>query len=404
MEVPNDMVSSPFDVCIIGGLGHVGLPLGITLADTGKRVVLYDINQDALNLVSQGKMPFIEADAELMLKNVLNTTLFLSSEKSVISDSHFVIVVIGTPVDEHLNPRFTILKKFFDEILDLLRDDQHIILRSTVYPGSTEKVKRYLESKGKFTRVSFCPERIAQGKAIEELQTLPQIISSFDEATISEAKELFLLLTKDIIVLEPIEAELAKLFTNVWRYIQFSIANQFYQITTQEGVDFYRLYNAITYKYPRAQSFPPAGFAAGPCLFKDTMQLAAYSNNSFFLGHAAMLINEGMPNIIVQRLKDTYSIKDKTVGILGMSFKANNDDKRESLAYKLKKILDIEAKKVLCTDVYIREEGFVTPDELVRESDVIILAAPHREYAALHIDTDKIVVDIWNFFGRGGLF
>lgn len=398
------MVSSPFDVCIIGGLGHVGLPLGITLANSGKKVVLYDINQDALNLVSQGKMPFVEADAEAMLKNVLGTTLFLSSEKSVISDSYFVIVVIGTPVDEHLNPRFTMLKKFFDEILSLLRDDQHIILRSTVYPGSTEKVKRYLESRGKFTRVSFCPERIAQGKAIEELRTLPQIISSFDEATLSEARELFSLLTKDIIVLEPIEAELAKLFTNVWRYIQFSIANQFYQITTQEGVDFYRLYNAITYKYPRAQSFPPAGFAAGPCLFKDTMQLAAYSNNSFFLGHAAMLINEGMPNVIIQRLKDKYSIKDKTVGILGMSFKANNDDKRESLAYKLKKILDIEAKRVLCSDVYICEEGFVSPDHLVRESDVIILASPHREYASLDIDKAKIVVDVWNFFGRGGLF
>jgi UDP-N-acetyl-D-mannosaminuronic acid dehydrogenase len=315
-----------------------------------------------------------------------------------------VVVIIGTPVDEHLNPKFTIFKKFFDDIIDLLRDDQHIILRSTVYPGSTEKIKQYLESKGKLTGLSFCPERIAQGKALEELRSLPQIIASFGEKTLSEARELFSLFARDIVVLTPLEAELAKLFTNVWRYIQFSISNQFYQVAVQEGVDFYRIYDAITYKYPRAQSFPSAGFAAGPCLFKDTMQLAAFSNNSFFLGHAAMLVNEGLPNFIVQRLKNRYSLKDKCVGLLGMTYKANNDDKRESLAFKLRKILEIEAERVLCSDVYIREEGFVSPERLVQESDIIILASPHREYLDLEIPSNKIMVDIWNFFGKGGLF
>lgn len=190
----------------------------------------------------------------------------------------------------------------------------------------------------------------------------------------------------------------------MWRYIQFAIANQFYQIATQQGLDFYKIYDAITYKYPRAQNFPPAGFAAGPCLFKDTMQLAAYSNNSFFLGHAAMLINEGLPNFIMQNLKNKYSLKNKTVGILGMAFKANTDDKRESLSYKLKKILEIEAKKVLCSDVYIHEEGFISAQSLVKNSDIIILATPHTEYAELPLDDEKIVVDIWNFYGKGGLF
>lgn len=202
----------------------------------------------------------------------------------------------------------------------------------------------------------------------------------------------------------PIEAELGKLFTNVWRYILFSISNQFLQIANQEGLDFYRIYNAITYKYPRAESFPSAGFAAGPCLFKDTMQLAAHANNNFFLGHAAMLINEGLPNYIVQRLKEKYPIHEKAVGILGMAFKANNDDGRESLSYKLKKILEIEAANVLCSDVYADREDFVSPDRLIRESDIIILGAPHREYAGLAIDESKVVVDIWNFYGKGGLF
>jgi UDP-N-acetyl-D-mannosaminuronic acid dehydrogenase len=392
-----------YDICIVGGLGHVGLPLGISFAHSGKKVILYDIDVKAIDIVSQGKMPFIEAGAEDVLKKVLRKNLFISSDKHVISDSYFVVIVIGTPVDEHLNPKFTIFKRFFDEIIDLIQDDQHIILRSTVFPGSTEKIKHYLETKGKLTKVSFCPERIAQGKAMEELHTLPQIISSFDEDALSEVRELFSLLTKDIVVLTPVEAELAKLFTNVWRYIQFAISNQFYQITTNQGLDFYRIYDAITYNYPRARSFPPAGFAAGPCLFKDTMQLAAYSNNSFFLGHAAMLINEGLPNAIVQRLKDKYSLKEKTVGILGMTFKANNDDTRESLSFKLKKLLEIESKKVICSDVYIHEEDFVVPQDLVREADIVILATPHKEYANLNIK-EKVLVDVWNFYGEGGLF
>jgi UDP-N-acetyl-D-mannosaminuronic acid dehydrogenase len=296
------------------------------------------------------------------------------------------------------------LKKFFDEILDVLRDDQHIILRSTIFPGSTQKIKEYLESRGRKPKVSFCPERIAQGKAIEELRSLPQIIASFDQVSLDEAKELFSVLTDDVVFLAPVEAELGKLFTNVWRYILFSISNQFFQIANQQGVDFYRIYNAITYNYPRTEGFPTAGFAAGPCLFKDTMQLAAHSNNNFFLGHAAMLINEGLPNYIVQRLKDKYPLHKKTVGILGMAFKANNDDVRESLAYKLKKILQIEAKRVMCSDVYAAGEPFVSADRLIKESDIIIVGAPHREYAGLAIDDDTILVDIWNFYGKGGLF
>jgi UDP-N-acetyl-D-mannosaminuronic acid dehydrogenase len=398
------MKKNLYDVCIVGGLGHVGLPLGISLAQSGKQVVLYDINQKAIDTVSKGKMPFIEAGAEDILKNVLGKSLFISYNKETISESYFVVVVIGTPVDEHLNPKFTIFKRFFDEIIELIGDDQHIILRSTVFPGTTEKIKKYLESKGKHTKVSFCPERIAQGKAMEELRNLPQIIASFDEISLKEAEELFSFLTDEIIFLTPLEAELAKLFTNVWRYIQFSISNQFYQIATQNGLDFYKIYDAITYKYPRAKDFPKAGFSAGPCLFKDTMQLASFTSNSFFLGHAAMLINEGLPNFIVQQLKDRYSLRDKTVGVLGMAFKANNDDRRESLSYKLKKILEIEAKKVLCSDVYIHEDGFVSPQELVKDSDIIVLAAPHREYSNIVIDDKKVLVDIWNFYSKGGLF
>lgn len=400
----NGKSNNCYDVCIVGGLGHVGLPLGLSFADVGKNVVLYDIDRAAIEKVSSGKMPFLEAGAEVILKNVLGKKLHLSADNNVIKNSNFVVVVIGTPIDEHLNPNFTLFKKFFEKIIDFITDEQHIILRSTVFPGTTEKIKEYLEAKGKQTKLSFCPERIAQGKAIEELRYIPQIVAAFDDTSLAEAKDFFSSLTEDILVLTPVEAELAKLFTNTWRYLQFSIANYFYQITTQNNLDFYKIYDAITYNYPRAKNFPGAGFAAGPCLLKDTMQLVAYSNNSFFMGHAAMLVNEGLPNFIVQRLKEKYVIKTKTVGILGMAFKANNDDKRESLSYKLKKILEMEAKKVICSDEYIQETNFISSKELMKDSDIIILATPHKEYVGLEIGQEKILVDPWNFYGKGGLF
>ena len=406
-------INTKYDVCIIGGLGHVGLPLGLSLADSGKRVVLYDINRKWIDMVSAGQMPFIEEGAPEVLKRVIGKNLFVSGDKGSISESRYVVVIIGTPVDEHLNPKFSLFKNFFADILDYLKDGQHILLRSTIYPGTTEKLKQYLEKNGKQLKLSFCPERIAQGKAVEELRSLPQIVSAFDEESFREAEDLFSVLTKTIIRLTPTEAEFAKLFTNSWRYIQFAIANQFYQMATEQGLDFYRIYDAITYKYPRAANFPRAGFAAGPCLFKDTMQLAARSNNSFFLGHSAMLVNEGLPNFIVQRLKEKYSIKDKVVGILGMTFKADNDDIRESLSFKLKKLLQIEARKVLFSDPYLKaadcapavpdDERPVGMQELIDGSDLIVLATIHKEYK--NIDTKgKPVVDIWNYHGHGGLF
>jgi UDP-N-acetyl-D-mannosaminuronic acid dehydrogenase len=393
-----------YDVCVVGGLGHIGLPLGISFAKTGKKVILYDINKDSIDTVSQGKMPFWEVGAEKPLQETINKTLFISSDKNVISQSHFVILTIGTPIDEHLNPQFTLFKKFFEEIIFLLNDRQHIIIRSTVYPGTTEKIVEMLRQNGKKTRVSFCPERIAEGKAIEEIRSLPQIIASFDDDSIREASELFLNLTTQTIPLKPIEAELAKLYTNVWRYLQFAISNQFYQIATQNNLDFYKIFDAVTNNYPRTKGFAKAGFAAGPCLFKDTMQLAAFANNSFFLGHAAMLINEGLPNFIVQKLKEKNNLRTKIVGILGMAFKGDSDDGRESLSYKLKKVLTIEAAQVLCSDPHVKDDRLVPAETLIKKSDIIIIGATHSEYKKLKLDfASKTVVDMWNFFGLGGL-
>ena len=388
------------DICVIGGCGHVGLPLALCFADKGQNVAVYDIDENAVSTVNSAKMPFLEEGCEKILEDRINKNLVVSSNPSIITDSKNVIIVIGAPVDEFLNPDRVVFKNFIEDYYQYFTDNQTLILRSTVFPGTTEWLNRFLSHKNKKINVSFCPERIAEGKAIEEIYNLPQIVSAFDSKTTKEVSDLFRILTKDIIVLDSTEAELAKLYTNSWRYIQFAIANQFYMLTESHGKDFYKIYDAMTYKYPRTQSFPKAGFAAGPCLFKDTMQLSSFDNNKFFLGHSAMLVNEGMPAFIVQELSKICDLKNKNVGILGMAFKAESDDPRSSLSYKLKKILEINCKKLFCSDEYICDSSFLSKEDLLEKSDIVILGVPHKNYSKLIIPKDTLLYDMWDFLKR----
>jgi len=394
------------DVCVVGGCGHVGLPLALTFADEGLSVSIYDINDDAVRNIRSGEMPFRETGAHELLQRVQGgkKPLRVSSTPEVVSDSKWVVVVIGTPVDEHLNPTFHAMRRFFSGLVPHLRDGQCIILRSTVYPGSTEKIRGFLASKGLDVHVAYCPERVAEGKALEELRALPQIVAGCDEEATRIASELFGTIARSIIHLAPIEAELTKAFANAWRYIQFATANQFLMIATDHGVDFYRIYDALTREYPRMSGLPKGGFTAGPCLLKDTLQLAAATDNTFTLGHAAMLINEGMPNFIVRQLKARHDLARMTAGILGMAFKADSDDPRESLAYKLRKILEYEAAQVLCTDPYVRDEALLPLDDVLALSDIVIVTAPHEQYRALQFRDGQYVVDIWNTYGKGTTF
>jgi UDP-N-acetyl-D-mannosaminuronic acid dehydrogenase len=390
------------NVAIIGGCGHVGLPLGLALAALGRRVTLVDINKKSVDLVNRGEMPFMERGADALLKRVLETKLLhATTEDSAVSGADAVVMVTGTPVDEHLNPNLGMLDKVVASYVPHLRPSQLLILRSTVHPGTTQKVADWLHGHGVPLDVAFCPERIAQGHALEESAKLPQIVSGATPRGAERARAFFAGLADQIIELSPVEAELAKLFTNTWRYLSFAISNQFFTLANDFGLDFYRIYDAMVKDYPRMSGFAQPGFAAGPCLFKDTMQLAAFSNNSFFLGHAAMLVNEGLPNYLVTSLKRQMSLREKTVGILGMAFKADNDDSRESLSYKLRKVLAWEAKAVLCSDPFIRDPSFIPAETLIEKSDAVILGVPHSAYRGIDL-RGKHAVDIWNLWGRGG--
>lgn len=393
------------DVVVVGGGGHVGLPLAIALASRGKRTVVYDVAESAVTRIRQAKMPFIEPGAEPVLGKVVTEGLLTAStDPSVVASAENVIVVIGTPVDEHLNPDPNAIPRALATCAPYFRDGQLLALRSTIYPGVTALVRDMVAGMGLDVDVAFCPERIAEHKAMTELFELPQIVSGYSPRAIERAGALFGSLTDSIVELTPEEAELAKLFTNTWRYIKFAAVNQFYMMANSKGVDFERVRAGLTHDYPRAQDMPGPGFAAGPCLFKDTMQLAAFSDNTFQLGHSAMLVNEGLPLYIASRLDEAHDLSDKTVGILGMAFKAGSDDIRSSLSYKLQRVLRFKAREVLATDPHVPasiDSTLLPLDDVLQRADILIVATPHAEYKEL--DTHKPVADVWNLLGNGVL-
>lgn len=390
------------DVVVLGGGGHVGLPLSLALAQAGLRVGVYDTNQATLDRIAAGEMPFMETGAAELLAELLPTgRLDFSAQAAMIERTDQLVVVIGTPVDEFLGPSMTIFEKAVNQIAPHLRDGALVVLRSTVYPGTTAYVSQHLREAGCVVDVAFCPERIAEGHALEELHSLPQIIGADDDAAADRASALFRHLAAKTIRTSSREAELAKLFTNTWRYMKFAVANQFFMIADQAGVDYTNVLRAIREDYPRAQDLPGPGFAAGPCLFKDAMQLSAFTSDHFPMGQAAMQVNEGLPAYIVSALERRYGgLQGKTVGILGMAFKAESDDTRASLSYKLRKLLGWAGARVVCTDPYVVDDRLTTLECVLQESDVLILGAPHKPYRNLHIG-GKDVVDVWGALGGG---
>jgi UDP-N-acetyl-D-mannosaminuronic acid dehydrogenase len=365
-------------------------------------VGIVDTDANALRLIEQGTMPFLETDAQELLHDCLRSgRLHLSSQRELLGQTDQILIVIGTPIDEFLNPSLTMFERALTEMAPYMREDSLLVLRSTVYPGTTVFVRELMARLGRRADIAFCPERIAEGKALEELATLPQIVGADDQRAADRAASLFQQLGLETIQVTSLEAELAKLFTNAWRYMKFAIANQFFMIANSAGADYNRVLEAVRHNYPRAQDLPGPGFAAGPCLLKDTMQLASFTADHFPMGQSAMQINEGLPAYIVAALEQRYgSIEGRTVGILGMAFKAESDDPRASLSYKLRKLISWAGATVLCTDPYVQDARLQPLQTVLQDSDMLILGAPHQAYSALDVG-GKDVVDVWGILGGG---
>ena len=383
-------------VAVVGGAGHVGIPLSLVLADRGLRTLIVDRNRDALATLESGRLPFVEAGGEPLLRKVLDEGMLgFSSRPDGVAGVRVIIVTIGTPIDEFHNPDFGVLTDCLDSLMPYLRDEQTIILRSTVAPGATEYVEGYLRRCGSKTLLALCPERVVQGKGIEEIRTLPQLVSGTSREAIEVATELFLKIAPEVVELSPREAEFAKLICNAYRYIHFAATNQLYMMVQSAGLDYNALLDKMQHGYERMSSIPRPGFAAGPCLMKDTMQLFAFQKHNFILGQVAMTINEGLPNYLVDRIAERFDLSTTRVGILGMAFKAESDDIRDSLSYKLGKLLRYHGATVTCSDEYAKDPTFVSREELVNSVDIVIIGVPHAAYATLAVPAHVEVVDLW---------
>jgi UDP-N-acetyl-D-mannosaminuronic acid dehydrogenase len=392
------------DLTVVGGAGHVGIPLVLSFAAKGLTVNVNDLSVDNLAVLKSGRLPFIEHGAEELLLNALrdNRLIFTSSPDSV-SKTGPVIVTIGTPVDEFLNPERHVVLDCIDALLPHLNDGQLLILRSTLYPGTTDSIAVHLRAKNRDLKVAFCPERIVQGYGIDELRRMPQIVSGTTPEATAEATALFGAIAPEIVTLDPIEAEFAKLFGNAYRYIEFAVTNQFYLIAQSAGLDYMRILKAMKQNYPRAKNIPTAGYSAGPCLMKDTLQLTAFARNEFSLGNAAMLVNEGLPLHVISDLRRRYNLSQMTVGLLGMAFKSEIDDIRASLSYKFKKVLKGIARDVLATDPLVTVDPDLLPlDDVIARSDILILCTPHSVYKTANLK-GKPVVDVWGFLDHANV-
>jgi UDP-N-acetyl-D-mannosaminuronic acid dehydrogenase len=369
-------------VAIVGGCGHVGLPLGMALARAGLRVGLFDTSAERVDLVRRRRMPFNEDGADELLPELVESgRLQATTDASGLAEAEAVIVTIGTPVADFCDPAIGEFDRAMEAILARMRPGQLLVLRSTVFPGVTDWLARKMRAGGRGgIDLAFCPERILQQKSLDELVKLPQLIGVVTPSAAVRAAELFGLLSPKVIFMTPVEAELAKLFCNAYRYINFAISNQFYQMACRHRADFQRIYDAVREDYPRMGAFARPGFAAGPCLVKDTCQLGAFDHGGFPLGQAALEVNEGMPCALVQSLQRSYDLKDMRVGILGMAFKAESDDPRDSLSYKLRKVLLMECKEVLCTDPYVPDPRLLPLAEVIDRADLLIIATPHGCY------------------------
>lgn len=381
-------------VAIIGGAGHVGLPLAISFANAGVKTHIYDVNIDAMEAIMNGKFPFKEIHGKHQLEVALRSgNLFTTSDPEKLAEPSVIITIIGTPVDNHLNPDPDAIRKSLEQLTPFLRNGQLLVLRSTVFPGVTASVEHLLLELKLEIDVVAAPERITEGFAFEELPNIPQIIGARSEKVFLRAKNFFQVIVNECLESTPEQAELAKLFSNSWRYMRFAAANELYGIALQSGQNFETIRRLMMHNYPRSLDFPKPGFAAGPCLPKDSLQLIAFSRQSSPMNSAAYSVNENLPNIIVNKILKEINLKDMTVGILGMAFKSESDDSRSSLSYKLKKLLSFVSRRVICSDPYVQDDNLTSLEEVLMYSDIIVVAIDHEEYRGLQFKQE--VFKVW---------
>jgi len=395
------------------GIGRVGLPLAIFLADAGFTVYGIGKTSKKIEDLKKGKMPFMEEGAKKLLAKNVNKRFFPTTSYDCIASCKIIILTLGTPVDENMNPVLDQINEALSLMRPYIKKEQVLILRSTVSPGTTNYVKAWLDDLpeikvGENFYLAFCPERIAEGRALEELRTIPQIVGGVDKKSTRKALDFFRELGIECLSSDDVSAELAKLFTNMYRYINFAIANEFMVIAGNFHRDIYQIVDLVNRNYKRGGLALP-GMTGGPCLFKDGFFLISEFPFTELIA-TSWKINESIPLFLIEKIRERARLDGKKVAILGLAFKAEIDDIRESLSFKVRKAFLRQRANVIIHDPYVKEypPQEVTTDvyEAVKGADVLFIATNHKMYRDLDltklrrlVSKNCIICDVWNVFG-----
>jgi UDP-N-acetyl-D-mannosaminuronic acid dehydrogenase len=393
------------------GLGRVGLPLALSFAARGLQVIGVERQPVILDQVAGGRMPFSETGTQELLERVLaEGRLELTNIATDAAHADHIVLTLGTPAHVHIEIDVSQIRQVLDDLLPVLREGHSVILRSTVAPGTTEWVAGYIEQRrgfrvGEDLFVSHVPERIAQNHFLEEIATLPCIVGGVGESSGARAAKLFEVFGTEIVETTPVQAELAKIWTNILRYTQFALPNLLMMESEQYGANVFEVIDLINHDYPRGGMAAP-GMTAGACLRKDFTFSEERSNAPGML-LAVSRVHESMPLFLVNGLKDRLggSVRDRKVAVLGLTFKRDSDDLRDSLSYKLIRLLERELAHVARHDPHAPEES--EPLETALENaDAVVLATNHSAFHGIGRDLPPgaLLVDPWNVTGASRVF
>jgi len=382
-------------IAVVGGAGRVGLPLSVLLAQAGHHVDAVDIDAQRLEMLRAGNAPFKENSLDDLLGAVISSgRLVPTSDEGVYALADAAIVVVGTDLDENGSPQNDSVLAVINRLRDRIRTDALVILRSTVMPGTTAIARERLSVRT--NRVVYCPERIAEGAAITELRTMPQMVGcDSDDSTYELVSALFATLGVESVRVTTGEAEMGKLILNAWRYAQFAFGNEFARLCELNKVNYAKVFRAIRYKYPRADGIKSAGLAGGPCLEKDTRQLVASAEFGSELLNEVLKTHAAMVNVLFERVAETVDLASSTVALLGLTFKPGSDDLRSSPALKLAERLQAHAKRLLVVDPHLIDDvGYeiVTLSVALESAHIVVVGTQHAEFRDLK--TNLPVVDL----------
>jgi UDP-N-acetyl-D-mannosaminuronic acid dehydrogenase len=399
------------DVAIVG-LGRVGLPLALSFADRGLSVVGIESDPARLDAVRERRMPFREAGAQELLDRV---ELTVSAEIADAARASHIVLALGTPAFSHIEVDIGVLRQVVDRLVGELRVGQSLVLRSTVPPGTTDFIAGYLRKKrgfeiGRDFYVAHAPERTSSGNFLEEIVSLPCIIGGVGTASGARAAELFQTLGAPIILTTPVQAELAKVWTNILRYATFALPNLLMMDAEQHGASVFEVIDLINCDYPRGGMAQP-GLTAGSCLRKDFAFSEERSNVPGML-LAVSRVHESVPRFLIDGLQRRMgALAEARVCVLGLAFKADSDDDRDSLAHKLIRLLDRELAEVSVHDPLVTDGG-VPLEEAAVGAHAVFVATNHTTFRAtstLAVIAERarpecIVVDPWNCWGAGEVY